>query len=497
MKTASLAFLLLAFASTVHAQESKKPNIIVILADDIGYGDVGCYGATKIKTPNVDHFAKQGIRFTDGQSPSATCTPSRYALMTGQYAWRHKAGSAVLPGDAPLCVPLDRLTLPQMLRQAGYVTGVVGKWHLGLGAGKLDFNKEIKPGPKEVGFDYSFIIPATGDRVPCVYVENQRVFGLDPKDPITVSYAEKVGDEPTGKDNPDLLKVKPSVGHNQTIVNGISRIGYMTGGKSARWSDEDMADVLTKKAKEFIEGNKTKPFFLYFATHDVHVPRVPHPRFVGKSGCGIRGDAIEQFDWCVGEVLDLIDRLKLAEDTIILITSDNGPVVDDGYQDGAVRDLNGHLPTGRWRGGKYTLFEAGHRVPWMVRWTGKIRPGESSQTVSFIDWMATSAAVANVSLPDAAAPDSFNLLPTLLGKATKPHRDHLVYHAGLVGLRQGPWVLIPPNPGKAKAKGPSVVQLYNLETDPSQETNLAATQPERVQAMTTFLRNIKDGSKTR
>jgi hypothetical protein len=226
------------------ADSAHKPNIVLIYADDVGYGDLGCYGASRIRTPNLDRLAARGLRFTDGHAASATCTPSRYALMTGEYPWRRK-GTGVLPGDAALIIEPARPTLPAVLRKAGYATGCVGKWHLGLGTGKIDWNGEIAPGPLEVGFGSSFVIPATGDRVTCVYVEGHRVFGLDPKDPIQVSYGAKVGDEATGRDHPELLKMGLSHGHDFTIVNGISRIGYMTGGKSARWLDEDMADVLT------------------------------------------------------------------------------------------------------------------------------------------------------------------------------------------------------------------------------------------------------------
>ncbi len=255
-----------------------------------------------------------------------------------------------------------------MLKRAGYATGVVGKWHLGLGQGKIDWNGEITPGPREIGFDESFIIAGTGDRVPCVYVENQRVAGLDPRDPIEVNYQHKVGDEPTGRENPELLKMPLSHGHDFTIVNGISRIGWMQGGKSARWVDEDMADTLVSKATAFIERHQQEPFFLYFPTHDAHVPRVPHARFKGKSGCGVRGDAIQQLDWCVGQVMETLDRLRLTDKTLIIFTSDNGPVLDDGYADGAVADANGHIPAGPWRGGKYSTYEGGTRVPFLVRW---------------------------------------------------------------------------------------------------------------------------------
>ncbi|MDI1318711.1 MAG: sulfatase-like hydrolase/transferase [bacterium] len=211
-----------------------KPNIVLIIADDLGYGDLGCYGATKIKTPNVDRLAGEGVRFTQGYAPSSTCTPSRFSLLTGEYAWREKERrNNILPGDAPLCIAPGRRTLPAMLHQAGYQTGIIGKWHLGLGDGRtpVDFNAEITPGPLEVGFDFSYIIPATVDRVPSVWIENHHVVGLDPADPIVVNYDSNISDDPTGLQRPDLLKQQADRQHSATIVNGISRIGYMKGGK--------------------------------------------------------------------------------------------------------------------------------------------------------------------------------------------------------------------------------------------------------------------------
>jgi arylsulfatase A-like enzyme len=481
---------------------TEKPNIVFILADDIGYGDLGCYGAERVRTPHLDRLAAQGLRFTDGHSPSATCTPTRYSLMTGEYAWRRR-GTGVLPGDAALIIEPGRYTLPAMLRGAGYATGIVGKWHLGLGAerGRQDWNGEIRPGPRETGFDYSFIIPATGDRTPCVYVEDGRVAGLDPADPIRVSYGEKIGEEPTGRENPDLLKMKPSHGHDQTIVNGISRIGYMTGGKSARWVDEDMADTLVRRAERFLERSKGKPFFLYFAAHDIHVPRVPHPRFRGKSGMGPRGDALLQFDASVGELMAALDRLDLARNTLVILSSDNGPVVDDGYQDEAVSKLGDHRPTGPFRGGKYSNFEGGTRVPFLVRWPGRVKPGTSDALVCQIDLLASLAVLTGQKLPADAGPDSFNVLPALLGDGKKG-RDHLAEHASQVSVRRGTWKYIPPSPGRKVQLNTGTEtgndpggQLYDLARDPGETRNLHSEQPQ-VAAELAALREKVMGGKT-
>src|SRR5687767_15268430 len=320
-KRLAIAILLLAAATTVSAQ---TPNIVLIYADDLGYGDVSAYGAKTLPTPNIDRLAKAGLRFTDAHSSAATCTPSRYALLTGEYAFR-KPGTGVLPGDAALVIEPGRTTLASMLRAAGYATGVVGKWHLGLGPkGGPDWNGDITPGPLDIGFDEAFIMAATGDRVPTVYVDNRRVAGLDRADPIAVSYATPWPGLPPGKANPELLKVVPSHGHDQTIVNGISRIGYMKGGAAALWKDEDMADVFTREAVNFLSERRDQPSFLFFALHDPHVPRVPHPRFVGKTDLGPRGDAIVQGDWCVGEILSALDRLGIAKNTLVIVTSDNG-----------------------------------------------------------------------------------------------------------------------------------------------------------------------------
>jgi arylsulfatase A-like enzyme len=475
------------------------PNIVLIYADDLGYGDVSCYGAKAIQTPNVDRLAREGVRFTSGYSPAGTCTPSRYAMLTGEYAWR-KPGTGILPGDAALIIEPGRLTLPAMLQKAGYNTALIGKWHLGLGKGQLNWNGEIKPGPLEVGFNYAFFLAATGDRVPCVYIEDRRVVGLDAQDPITVSYGKPL-DGPTGKANPELLKLHPSHGHDKTIVNGISRIGYMTGGKAALWKDEEMADVLTAKAVKFIEQKREKPFFLYFATHDPHVPRVPHPRFVGRTALGPRGDVIVQMDWCVGEVLKTLDRLKLTENTLVIFSSDNGPVLDDGYQDDAITKVGSHKPAGPFRGQKYSAFEGGTRVPFLVRWPARVKPGKSEAMVGQIDFFATMAALTGQKLGETDAPDSFNVLPALLGESPKG-RVSLVLQGGPLALRDGQWKCIPPRPGAAQGKNSEAgfsqePQLYNLVDDPGETTNLAGQHPERVNKMSEMLEQIRAQGRSR
>jgi arylsulfatase A-like enzyme len=477
-------------ATESFAAPLTQPNIVLIYADDLGYGDAGCYGATAVKTPNIDRLAREGLLLTDAHSAAATCTPSRYAMLTGEYAWR-KRGTGILPGDAALIIEPGRVTLPSMLHEAGYSTAVVGKWHLGLGNERPDWNGEIKPGPLEVGFDYCFILPATGDRTPCVYVENHRVAGLDQADPIEVNYKKKVGDEPSGAERPDLLKMKLSHGHDNTIVNGVSRIGFMSGGRAARWNDETMADTLTHRAVEYIRRQKDKPFFLYFATHDIHVPRVPHPRFRGATKMGPRGDAIAEFDSSVGQVLSTLDELKLTENTLVIFTSDNGPVLDDGYADDAVEKLGSHKPAGPLRGGKSTAFEGGTRVPFVVRWPNRVPVGEESDAlVCQIDLLASLATLTNEKLANQAGPDSVDVMPALLGKS--PHgRDQLVEQGRSIAVREGKWKLIEAAAGRNGRAAPGKSQLYNLADDQAESKDLASQQPERVRNLSKLLDDIR------
>ncbi len=474
-----------------------RPNIIFVLADDIGYGDLSCQGAKHVQTPNLDRLAAQGCRFTDAHSPASTCTPTRRAFLTGTYSWRQPAGSSIAPGDAPLSIPPETTTVASILNRGGYRTGVVGKWHLGLGvATGPDWNGEIKPGPIELGFDSAFLIPATGDRVPTVFVRDHRVVGLDPNDPIQVSYKAPVGNEPTGRDHPELLKLKHTHGHDMTIVNGIGRIGWMTGGRAARWVDEDISDTLVKQAVQFIEQNHERPFFLYFATHDVHVPRVPHPRFRGKSAGGTRGDVIEELDDALGTVLATLDKLKLADNTLVIFTSDNGGVMDDGYEDVGRFDYEPNAPL---RGTKGTLFEGGHRVPFIARWPGKIAAGTTSNAlIAHLDMAATLAALVGAEIPQGQCVDSVNALPALLGKRSTGRNDFVAHIGGTNGpfaMRSGPWKLISAGASSygraAKGNGAAGPQLYDLEHDLKEQHDLAGEMPDKVNELRLLLEKTR------
>lgn len=501
-KTLSLIILLTAsLAVTVPltslAQILNKPNIIYIYADDLGFGDLSSYGAKQIETPHLDKLAQAGTRFTNAHSTSSTCTPSRFALMTGTYPWRQE-GTAILPGDAKLIVPTDKITLPKVFKNAGYATAIVGKWHLGLGSEiKKDWNAAIKPGPNDVGFDYSFIFPATADRVPTVFLENEQVVAVEAKDPILVDYEKKIGSDPTGKEHPELLKMQssPGQGHDQTIINGIGRIGYMTGGTRARWVDEELSTTFLHKAKDFISQHQDKPFFLYFCLTEPHVPRMPATQFRGKSKLGYRGDAILQLDWTVGQIQQHLQLLGMEKNTIIIFSSDNGPVLDDGYLDGAVTQLNGHLPAGPLRGGKYSIFEGGTRVPFIVTGKGIAKGKVSNALISQMDLLATCAQLLGVKLKTDEAKDSKALLKTLTGEDLKG-RSTLVQHAQTLAIVKDDWKYIAPSKGTPYMKLTDTEtgnhpedQLYDLKNDIGEKNNVATEYPEKV----TELKQLLEG----
>ncbi len=475
----------------------QPPNIIIIYADDLGYGDLSSYGAEHIQTPNFDKIVNGGMKFTNGYASSATCTPSRYALLTGIYPWRNR-NARILPGTAPLLIDTAQMTLARMLKKEGYTTGIVGKWHLGLGDGMVDWNQHISPGPNELGFDYSFIMAATQDRVPTVYIENGYVQNLDPDDPIEISYEHNFDNQPTGKDNPELLKMKWHHGHNNSIINGIPRIGYMKGGDSAKWIDENMAETFLTEAKGFISENKNSPFFLYYALQQPHVPRTPAPEFAGKSGMGPRGDVILEADWCVGELLTMLEQEGLSENTLIIFSSDNGPVLNDGYYDNAVELVGDHDPSGGLRGGKYSLYEAGTRVPFATYWPGTIVPGTSGAVVSQLDLMSSLAELAG---SEVTGSDSENLLDTFMG-ISPIGRDKLIIEATTrTALRMGDWVMIPPYPGPAVAMNVNIelgnhpeFQLFNLAQDHGERNNLAEEHPGKLAEMVEEFNRIRGDS---
>lgn len=469
--------------SPIAARAAEKPNIVFILADDLGYGDVGCYNpSSKIPTPNLDRLAREGMRFTDAHSPSSVCTPTRYALLTGRYAWRSPLKRGVLgPWGTPI-IAADRLTVPALLRQHGYATAVIGKWHLGLnyttkdgkpaasGEDKMsnvDFTKPIADGPTARGFDYYFGVNVP-NYPPFCFIENDRTVGV------------------------------PSV-RDGGAADGINMPGPMMPG----WKLVDILPELTRRAERWIaDAGKAakagKPFFLYLPLTSPHFPVVPAPEFKGKSQAGDYGDFVVQTDDCVGRVLTALERTGVARDTLVIFTSDNGPETASEVNPGAYDRIRKHQhgSMGALRGVKRDLWEGGHRVPFLARWPGKIPVGAvSGQTICLVDFMATVAALLDVKLPPNAGEDSFNLLPALRGeKPARPVREATVHHAasGRLAIRQGDWVLIEKGTGddnrgdasepawlkKARGYEPdhSEGQLFNLRTDPTQKRNLYAAQ---------------------
>ena len=492
---AGLAFAGVLLASACGSgPASEQPNILLILADDLGYGDLSSYGATKLQTPHIDSLATSGVLFSDAHTEASTCTPTRYGLMTGRYSWRTWLKYSALSTSAPLLVEEGRTTVASLLRSAGYSTSIVGKWHLGFGRedGFEDnrgdtppnywetredgpnWNGELKPGPLEVGFDYSYVIPVANSFPPYVIIENHRVEGLR---------------------EDSLIGEMESRNH-----------GSMEGGEGARWKDEELVEKLTGKAVSELErlARNEEPFFLYYSPHQPHIPHRPNERFQGTSEAGAFGDVIQELDWSVGELLNALERLDLHDDTLVIFSSDNG-----GYG----RTFNGHWPNGPLRGGKGDLVEGGHRVPFLARWPGKITPGtRSAETISLTDMMATFAAIIGKELPPGAGPDSYNVLPALLGKELPdPDRPMMMLSGGMgaLSIRVGKWKLIDgqgdcgyahfragkpmpePEPGDPPA------QLYDLQADLGESSNLHDQHPEIVERLRNLMQRIRDEGRSR
>lgn len=490
-----------------HAQKGKEvkqqtPNVIFIYADDLGYGDLQCYDGTRVETPNVNKLAANGIRFLNAHATAATSTPSRYSMLTGEYAWR-RPGTDIAAGNAGMIIRPERYTIADMFKNSGYATAAIGKWHLGLGDkdGEQDWNAPLPMALGDLGFDYSYIMAATADRVPCVFIENGKVANYDPSAPIEVSYIEPFKGEPLGKDHPELLyNLKHSHGHDMAIVNGIGRIGYMKGGGKALWKDENIADSIVTHAIDFIKKNQDQPFFMYFATNDVHVPRFPHERFRGKNPMGLRGDAIVQFDWSVGQLMEALEKLGLKENTLIILSSDNGPVLDDGYDDHAEELAGDHKPGGPLRGGKYSAFEAGTRIPAIVSWPKEVKKGQVSDVlVSQIDWFKSLATLIGATLPQGTAPDSYNRLGNWLG-TDQTDRPWVVEQASdhTLSLRTKDWKYIESSNGpKMVPWGPKIEtgylkspQLYDMRKVTEQE-NEAEKHPKIVYKLQETLKDIR------
>jgi len=460
------------------AAEPTRPNVIVILADDLGYGDPGCYNKDSlIRTPNIDRLASQGMRFTDAHTPSSVCTPTRYGLMTGRYCWRTSLKRGVLDGYSPLLVEPKRLTVASLLKQQGYATACVGKWHLGLGTDKqTDYGQPLKMGPNSVGFDYFFGIPASLDMPPYVFVENEAVTAA-----------------PTEKIDASVMRRKGG--------GGFWRAGAIAPG----FKHEEVLPRCTEKAIDFLKKQRAdKPFFLYFPMNAPHTPWMPTKEFRGKSAVDYYGDFVMQVDDTVGRLLKALDDAKLADNTVVLFTSDNGAhwLPEDITQ-------WKHRANGSLRGQKADIWEGGHRVPFIVRWPGRVKPGSTSkELICLTDVLATAAALAEAKLPVDAGEDSFDLSPVLLGrKLDKPVRQSVIHHSsdGTFAIREGPWKLATalgshgfslPRDEKPKEGGPQG-QLYNLDDDPQEKTNLWLEKPEVVKRLTMLLEKHKTDGRSR
>lgn len=489
-----------------------RPNIILLYTDDVGWGDLSCYnapGAAVVHTPNLDALAHGGVRFTSGYATSATCTPSRFSLMTGTYAFR-TPGTGILAGNAPLIIKPGSDTLPSQMQEAGYATAMIGKWHLGIGDDwEQDWNGEVKPGPLEVGFDESYIIVATPDRVPCVYLDGHRVDGWSPDDdPIRVSYKQRVGNLPTGKSNPEMLRYGADGQHSGTIINRISRIGFMDGGQSAWWTDETMADILLDRAGRFMTDSvgADQPFFMFLSLHDVHVPRAPAEEFIGQSDAGLYGDTLLELDAAVGKLMARLDALGVRDNTLIIFSADNGPIMYDGYYDQIIPNLNGHDPNGPFKGGKYLPFEGGTRLPLITYWPGGIaEPKVSDAIVSQVDLMHSLSALVGAPAPKQGYGDSANVLPALLGRSDSGRGFVVQQSPSALSIRWEDWKFISagkrgwtPNKHKDPANPTYIDEfgagayLFNLAEDPGETTNLIKTHPQRAEQLRRLLERVKE-----
>ncbi len=495
---AGLGLAALAFAAP------EQPNVVLVFADDLGYGDLGCYGATRVKTPNIDKLATEGRRFTDAHSASAVCTPSRYGLLTGEYPVRGNGGKGIWGPCGhfqPLLIDTNKLTLAQLFKNKGYATAAIGKWHLGFGTGKTDWNKPLRPGPLELGFDYYFGVPKVNSGYPYVYVENHGIVGYDPNDPVVF--------------NPPFSETTtygPEAGNKSP-----NRVG---GAKKAHalYDDEKTGALLTEKAVEWITQNREKPFFLYFPTTNIHHPFTPGPQFKGSSQAGLYGDFIQEFDGMVGELVKCLEQNGLADNTLIIVTSDNGGMFNTGGQDAFAA---GHRQNGDLLGFKFGVWEGGHRIPFIAKWPGKITPGTvSSQLISGVDMLATCAAITGQTVEKKQLADSINVLPALVGDPAAPLRETLVLCPNKpthLSVRKGRWVYIPAQgaggfngkPGVHAAGGPACAsfvgnvnsdiengkikknappaQLYDLVKDVNQTQNVYNQFPEVVQEMEALL----------
>ncbi|MEP6669507.1 MAG: arylsulfatase [Chthoniobacter sp.] len=497
-------------ALTVVAHASDKPNIVVILADDYGYGSAGCYGANPalVKTPNIDRLAREGRRFTDANTTSSVCSPTRYSVLTGRYCWRTSLTHEVLSTFAPLHIETTRLNLASLLKGHGYQTAAIGKWHLGYGTAtdapqwRTDYSAELSPGPLDIGFDYHFGVPSNHGDLTGVYVENRFVYGLrSGKIPPSMKLPGPV---------PDDDNFKPTYDAEDT--EGGRGAGKILALDAPRRKNERVMATLTDKAVHWIEQQpKDKPFFLYFTPVAVHSPVTPDKDIAGQSAAGLFGDWITELDRSVGRILDTLAKQGVAENTLVIFTSDNGGVKEPAQKTTPqTAALNaGLVVNGIWRGGKHHVWEGGFKVPFIVRWPGHAPAGTTcDEMVSLADILATTAAVVGDKLPAAekAAEDSYNILPAILDQTTAPVRTDMVVHSsdGVFAIRKGPWKWIEGvpvediKPGARKAHANEFrEQLYNTHDDPGETTDVSTSHPDVVKELRALLVRYRDGGYSR